>query len=269
MTMSAQAALRAAAQHSESVNDITTIAATAEALAVTLLGAAIAGAAGYDGGKGLNPSLVTVLKAAQATEQAHYNFLTGAGAKPLTLTFTIPANLAAITKDSKALFSTIEQLETAFISAYAAAAREFAEMKQPDLVRVALQIAGTEAEHRALARLAQGDPLPHNVAFEAAQFSTVHDAATALQNLGLIGGSGTTVNFADFTGRVDSTGLANLTPNGVAASPLLSSGTSGAGASPAMPANLPKTGGIPIAPIVAVGAGFAALGGWIRQRTST
>src|SRR5579875_330399 len=93
-------AVRAAAARSESVSDIINIAATAEALAVTLLGAAISGADRYDGGKGLGAPLVAVLKAAKAAERAHYDFLTGAGARARTLDFVIPPGRAAITTDS-------------------------------------------------------------------------------------------------------------------------------------------------------------------------
>src|SRR5579884_2866766 len=121
MSIALMEQMAAAADASESVADIVNVAATAEAMAVTLLGAAIAGAPGYDGGKGLDTGLVRVLKAAQAAEQAHYNFLTGAGAKPATLTFNLPD--PKIGTDSTTLFATIEALETAFISAYAAAAR--------------------------------------------------------------------------------------------------------------------------------------------------
>ncbi|MGH2458079.1 MAG: ferritin-like domain-containing protein [Chloroflexota bacterium] len=261
--MSIERDLAAAAQQSESVSDIINIASTAEAMAVTLLGAAIAGASGYDGGKGLAAPLVTILKAAQAAEQAHYNFLTGAGAKPLTLTFNIPD--PKIATDSKTLFSTIEALETAFISAYEAAALEFAQMRSPGLVKVAVQIGGTEAEHRALARLAQGDPLPHNVAFEATQFSTVGDAAAALEKLGFIGGSGTPVKYQDFTGKVDFSGVMNLTPGGVAASTAMA-GTAPSGGG-AMPASMPRTGGIPLGAVIAAGAGLALVGTGLRKAT--
>ena len=58
------------AASSESVGSIISTFATAEALAVTLLGAAIAGAEKYDGGKGLPPTVVRWLKAMQAQEQA-------------------------------------------------------------------------------------------------------------------------------------------------------------------------------------------------------
>ena len=183
-----------AASMSEGVADIMNIIVTAEALAVTLLGAAIQGAAGYtnpDGSKGLAAPFLAVLKAAQSAEQAHYLYLTRAGAKALTLTFNIPD--PKIATDTVALFKTIEMLETAFTAAYVAAAREFAAMKKSDLVRVALQTGGVEAEHRALARLALGEALPHNVTFEKAAFKDVGEAAAALKKLGFIGGTGTPV----------------------------------------------------------------------------
>jgi ferritin-like protein len=193
-----------AASMSESVRDITNIIATAEAMAVTLLGAAIQGAAGYtnaDGSKGIAAPFVTVLKAAQSAEQAHYLYLTHAGAKPLTLTFNIPD--PKIATDTVTLFKTLEALETAFIATYVAAAREFAAMKNTALVRVALQTGGVEAEHRALARLALGEAVPHNVAFEKAEFKDVGEAAAALKKLGFIGGTGTPLNYNDFAGSVD------------------------------------------------------------------
>src|SRR6185312_5698836 len=122
-----------------------------------------------------------------------------------------------IASDTTTLFQTIEALETAFMSAYIAAADEFSSMNKVPLVKVALQIGSVEGEHRALARLALGDSLPHNVAFEPSQFATVADAANALKQLGFIGGTGTALNFADYNGKVDNTGVTELTPGGVAA----------------------------------------------------
>jgi hypothetical protein len=205
--------IREAAAQSEDVGTIINIAATAEAMAVTLLGAAIQGAPGYhnpDGTQGLAPGIVSILKAAQASEQAHYIFLTKAGAKPLTLTFNIPN--AEIATDSTTLFQTIETLETAFQAAYMTAGREFAAMRKPDLVKVAFQIGGVECEHRALARLALGDALPHNLAFETKMFDQVSQAAAALKKLGFIGGKNNPVSYGDFAGTVDNAGMSELTP---------------------------------------------------------
>lgn len=211
LTLANMGLLRAAAQGSETVTDIINIASTAEAMAVTLLGAALNGAAQYDGGKGLPAPIVTILKAAQSSEQAHYAFLTGAGAKPLTLSFNLPdPNIAT---SSTTLFQTIEKLESAFIAAYMAATREFAAMGQSQLVKVALQVGAVEAEHRALARVAQGDALPHNLAFEVSMFNAVGDAAAALKQLGFIGGTGAALAYPG-PFAVDNTGMTELTPSG-------------------------------------------------------
>ena len=249
--------LAVAAAQSEEVTTIINIAATAEAMAVTLLGAAIAGAANYtnaDGSKGLAAPLVAVLKAAQSAEQAHYAYLTGAGAKPLTTTFNIPD--PKIATDTLTLFKTLDALETAFISAYEAAANEFAMMGNAGLVKVALQIGAVEGEHRALARLAQGDSLPHNVAFESAQFATVGDAANALKSLGFIGGTGTAVTYADFAGKVDNTGVTELTPGGVAAST-----TGGASTTAPVPATAPATSGAAQVPAQMPNTGAGGMAG--------
>jgi hypothetical protein len=205
--------MQEAAAQSESVSTIINIAATAEALAVSLLGVAIQGASGYtgpNGTRGLPSTIVAILKAAQSAEQAHYAFLTKAGARALTLTFNV-AN-PKIATDSTTLYQTIETLETAFQAAYMTAGREFAEMRKPDLVKVAFQIGGVECEHRALARLALGAALPHNLAFETRMFTQVGHAATALERLGFIGGKGTPIHYQDFEATVDNTGMSHLTP---------------------------------------------------------
>jgi hypothetical protein len=278
--------LAAAMAQPEDVTTIINIAATAEAMAVTLLGAAIAGAANYtnaDGSKGLAAPLVTILKAAQSAEQAHYAYLTGAGAKPLTTTFNIPD--PKIASDTTTLFKTIEALEDAFISAYEAAANEFSAMGNSALVKVALQIGSVEGEHRALARVALGDALPHNLAFSSAQFATVGDAANALKSLGFIGGTGTAVMYSDFAGKVDNAGMSELTPGGVAAA--TTGGTSAAAPTPApmagagtaqtpaqVPAQMPNTGGggmarhsvSPLVPAAAVVGGLVMAGMGLRNR---
>lgn len=287
-----QSNLADAMAQSEDVTTIVNIAATAEALAVSLLGAAIAGAANYtnaDGSKGLASAFVSILKAAQAAEQAHYAYLTGAGGKALTLTFNIPN--PKIATDTTTLFQTVEALEDAFISAYEAAANEFATMGQSGLVKVALQIGSVEGEHRALARLALGDSLPHNLAFSSAQFATVGDAATALKSLGFIGGSGQAIMYSDFAGKVDNTGVTNLTPGGVTASTTGGASTSTTTTSTAttstatattaasnpstaqVPAQMPNTGGGGMArtsggllPAAAIAGGLVVAGIGLRNR---
>jgi hypothetical protein len=206
------ARLAAVAQQCESVQDIINIAATAEALAVTALGGAIDAA--KNGQLNVNAEVVQFLTAARAAEQAHYEVLTSAGAKPLTLTFTIPD--PKIVTDPATLLKTGIMLEEAFIAAYMAAAQEFAILGQPDLVKLALQIGAIEAEHRAHLRffaIASGilQGVPNDLAFEKAMFTSVGAAAQALQQLGFIGGSGPQVTYPG-PGSIDYTGVTQLRP---------------------------------------------------------
>ncbi len=205
-------ALQNAAGSCESVQDIINIAATAEAFAVTALGGALDNAA--NGKLALNAEQVQVIRAARAEEQAHYAFLTASGAKPLTTTFTVPD--PRIVTDVPTFLKTLVTLEEAFIAAYIAAAQEFAVMRQPRLVQVALQIGAVEAEHRAGVRFyaIQAGVLtgtPNDVAFEKAMFTTVGQAAAALQSLGFIGGTGPQITYPGPV-AIDSTGIKYLQP---------------------------------------------------------
>ena len=179
---------------------------------MTALGGALDNAA--KGMLALNAEQQQTLRAARAEEQAHFAFLTGAGAKPLTTTFTIPD--PKIVTDVPTFLKTLITLEEAFIAAYMAAAQEFAILGQARLVQVALQIGAIEAEHRAGARyyaIKAGvlTGTPNDVAFEKALFGSVGQAAAALQQLGFIGGSGTQITYPG-PGAIDNTGISNLTP---------------------------------------------------------
>ncbi len=204
--------LKGGAGGCETVETIINIAATAEAFAVTALGGALANAA--NGKLGLNENHVTHLTAARASEQAHFDFLTGAGAKPLTTTFTVPDE--KIVTDVPTFLKTLIALEEAFIAAYLAAAQEFIVLGKPDLAAVALQIGGVEAEHRAGVRFFAIEAgvlsgTPNDVAFEKAMFASVGEAAQALKDLGFIGGSGTEISYPG-PGEIDYSGLKNRKP---------------------------------------------------------
>lgn len=212
ITSSDVTSLRLQATTCETVQDIINIAATAEAFAVTALGGALASAA--QGNLALSPEAVGTLVAARAAEQAHYDFLTGAGAEPLTLTFTVPDE--AIVTDVATFLTTLVTLEEAFIAAYIAAAQIFAIRGEARLAQVALQIGAIEAEHRAGARFfaIQAGILsgtPNDVAFERALFTSVGQAAMALTDLGFIGGTGTQITYPG-PGEIDFTGVTNLQP---------------------------------------------------------
>lgn len=196
----------------ESVQDIINIAATAEAFAVTALGGALDNA--RNGTLALNAEQIQTLTAARAEEQAHYQFLTSSGAKPLTTTFTVPD--PKIVTDVPTFLKTLVQLEEAFIAAYLAAAQEFALLGEARLAQVALQIGAVEAEHRAGVRFyaIQAGVLsgtPNDVAFEKALFTSVGQAAATLQQLGFIGGSGTQISYPG-PGAIDMSGVSQLQP---------------------------------------------------------
>jgi len=212
ITSSETAAIRRQAGACESVQEIIDIAVTAEAFAVTALGGAIENALAGD--LDLTEEAIQALVAARAAEQAHYEFLVESGAEPLTTTFTIPD--PAIVTDIATFYPTLISLEEAFIAAYTAAAQEFVILGEAELAQLALQIGAVEAEHRVGVRFYAIEAgilsgTPNDVAFEKALFSSVGEAATALMDLGFIGGSGTEITYPG-PGEIDYTGVTNLQP---------------------------------------------------------
>jgi len=196
----------------ETVQDIINIAATAEAFAVTALGGALANAAHNK--LALNAVQIKTITAARAEEQAHYAYLIGAGAKPLTTTFTIPDS--KIVTNVPTFLLTLIRLEEIFVAAYLAAAQEFTMLGQPRLAQLALQIGAVEAEHRAGVRSFAVDAgllsgTPNDVAFEKAMFTSVGEAAALLTSLGFIGGRGARITYPG-PGAIDTTGVSHLRP---------------------------------------------------------
>jgi len=203
---------QAAATTCESVQDIIDIAATAEALAVTALGAALESAA--QGKLALNPEHVQAFTAARAEEQAHYEALITAGAKPRTTTFTLPD--PKILTDVATFLPAVIGLEEAFVAAYLAAAQEFAVLGEPRLAQLAFSIAAVESEHRVAVRFFAVEAgvikgLPNDIAFEQALFTSAGAAADALKQLGWIGGSGDSITYPG-PGKIDPTGITQLHP---------------------------------------------------------
>jgi len=161
----------------DSIHEIVTDAVTAEALAVTYLTGLVENASKI----GIPSSLVPVLKAANAAELDHYRTLRSLGAKPLTTKFWAPDSFFA---SSNAVFATIEYAETQFVNAYLIAITAFAKAGKASLARYAGEILGTEAEHRALARFAQGK-LPNNVGFEVYKIHHISGIVKALEKAGV------------------------------------------------------------------------------------
>ncbi len=166
-----------AAGSGSGIKKIVTDAVTAEALAVTFLSGVITNASKI----GIPSNLVPVLRAANAAELDHYKALRSLGAKPLTTKFWAPNSFFASAND---VFATIEYAETQFVNAYLIAITAFAKAGKTSLARYAGEILGTEAEHRALARFAQGK-LPNNVGFEVYETKTIGGIVAKLEKAGV------------------------------------------------------------------------------------
>ena len=189
--------------------DIINAAATAEALAVTFLGEALA-----LGALALDDEQAGAFAAARAEEQAHYEYLAGAGAQAATRAFTLPD--ARVVTDLPAFLAAVIDLEEALVAAYLAAAQELTHLGEPDLARVAMQIGAVEAEHRALARfyaLAAGwlADVPNDVAFSRARFASTTGVVDALRELGWIDGAGPVILYPG-PGEIDFAGVVRLEP---------------------------------------------------------
>ncbi|HZU19273.1 MAG TPA: ferritin-like domain-containing protein [Candidatus Dormibacteraeota bacterium] len=250
----------------DSTATIINTAITAEALAVTYLGAVITGA--YANASGTDATVKAVLQAARAAEQDHYNYLQAAGAKPLTLTFTVPSS--ANPNDKTAALKTIAAAEGLFVNAYLAAVNQFAAGGNYKLATVAASILGVEAEHRALARTALvlgGDSSyapPNDVAFEQAPLPSVSAVGQQLQQLGFIGGSGSQAQYPG-PGSIDSTGVSGTTPPSL--SPERTPGMPNTGVRPGSDAG-PELGVASGLAGLVLGGGVVAAATALRRRAS-
>jgi hypothetical protein len=167
---------------SETELEILNVAATAEALAITFYYQSIQGSF-----FGVLPAVFQAyLQAALDEEHAHLNYLVSQGANPAATRFYFPGGIF----DSLPRFlPVLDRLENAFIAGYLAAARRFAEMGNPVLTEIALQVMGVEAEHRVLGReLSQPPEAPNDLCLEQASAWCVADVLSTFQPF--IGGSG-------------------------------------------------------------------------------
>lgn len=159
---------------------ILNLAATAEALAVTFYYSGIT-AGNFD----LDAEDVLYLKLAMDAEDYHYDFLTSAGGRPLTTQFYVPENVLS---DANVFIQTGLAAETAFVAAYLAATRRFAELGQGKLAATTAQHAASEAVHLSLIRDIAGLS-PNDLALPAAIYYNVSDAVPTLTPF-LRGGQG-------------------------------------------------------------------------------
>ncbi|HCI79594.1 MAG TPA: hypothetical protein DHW02_07885 [Ktedonobacter sp.] len=170
----------------DSVQTILDIAATAEQLAVTFYTYGIKNAHEL----GITGQNFNYLTAAVVEEQLHLNLLVAAGGKPVTGTFSFPYGEDTFDYQDK-FVKTLDQLETAFESAYLAAIRDFVYLNQPDLAVLAGQIVTVEAEHRALGRsISASIRTADNWAFTPVYVKSVADAANVLASEGYLSPKG-------------------------------------------------------------------------------
>jgi hypothetical protein len=214
-----QASAALAASTGDSIATVTTTAVTAEALAVSVLTAAVKTSPGTKAAP-----FIPVLKAANQAEFDHYATLASLGAKPLTTRFWVPN--AALGAGNVNLFETLELAETLFINAYLIGITVFAKAKKDDLARYAGEILGVEAEHRVLARYANSvvhgqskithANVPNNKAFETYTLKSMSDVVAALEKAGFgFGKQGATPGqFVDFPGNPsrNGTGFYEIAP---------------------------------------------------------
>lgn len=161
---------------SDDVATVVNTAVTAEALAVTYLTGVIEN---LGTARPIKP-FVPVLRAANAAEHDHLKALKSLGAKPLTTKFWAPDSFF----EPKNVFPTIEVAETLFVNAYLIGISVFTDAGKDDYARYAGEILGTEAEHRTLARFAQGK-LPNNVGFEDYSITSMSGIVSALEDAGV------------------------------------------------------------------------------------
>jgi hypothetical protein len=163
-------------------------AVTAEGLLVTLLGVARTKATDL----ALDEATIRILRAAQCTEEAHFNNLVSAGAEPTTRGYTIPDE---VFENATSFLTTWLDLEQIMVGMYMAAARQSATDGAYDLVELTYQIGVVEGQHQALLRQIAGERLPANRAFPQWQYP---DTATALDDIakrGYIDGKGTPYDY--------------------------------------------------------------------------
>lgn len=159
---------------------ILNLAATAETLATTFYYAALT-AAKFK----VSAEDVVYLKLALDAEKYHLDFLTSNGGQPLATQFYVPANLLS---DPGVFVQVGTTAETAFVGAYLAATRRFAELNVPRLAATTAQHACSEAQHLALLREI-GGLTPNNLALPLPIYYNVSDAVPTLAPF-LQGGEG-------------------------------------------------------------------------------
>lgn len=177
-------------QDGDSVETMINLAATAETLACTHYYNVLT-----DSKIQLAPTERDILTAALDTEYQHLQFLNANGAKALTEEFFFPVN---VYNDRQNFSEITETAEFAFVGAYLAANRRFAELGESLLAATVAQVACTEEVHLALIRQI-GGRLPNHVSLAQAPFYNTSEVVPVLQGF-LEGGAGFEATARKFPG---------------------------------------------------------------------
>ena len=171
----------------EYAQDILNILDTAERLLVGIHAAALTK---YVNQLKFDSLTLAIIQASIAQEQYHVDFLESIGARGLVDSFTLPAVLLA---NRAAYLQAMVGAGTIYTAAYLTAAREFAELGQPTLVKYAYQMGATKAEHGVLGRMllalggASSAIPPNKNAFEPDLYLYVRDFFNYLAGRGYFG----------------------------------------------------------------------------------
>ncbi len=182
---SAAAAAPAAGLKSVAAPDsIWAVLASVEAFGVTFLTEAIKRSPGTP-----SAQFAPILRAAVTAEYNHYLALQKIGAQPLSLKIWIPD--MAFGAGGIGLFQSIEKEEDIEISAYLVGVTSYVQSGDAAGARLCAEALGVEAEHRVLARSAQGmlahmpQVPPNNRGFESYPYRTADTALAAHESLGI------------------------------------------------------------------------------------
>ncbi|MDQ3655066.1 MAG: hypothetical protein M3457_08305 [Chloroflexota bacterium] len=200
-----------AAAQSETIQEILNVIVTVEMFGVTFLGVGLDSNANGNFDPPFSDAEVAIVTAARAQEQAHLEFFQSLGGEALTDTFTVPD--PALLTDPTAFFNAVQEQETREVAAQIAAMVAFTELQRPDLVKVSFQYAAEEGEHRVLANYAAGARPANNLAFAPALFEQTAEIITAMEEIGLIEGSGAEATYPG-PGEIDFTNVTNTSPDG-------------------------------------------------------
>ncbi|MBA2599036.1 MAG: ferritin-like domain-containing protein [Chloroflexia bacterium] len=202
--------VRSMAQESDEIQNILDITATAERFGITFLGEGIRAAEANEYDIPFPEPVIAILKAARAQEVFHLEAFESLGAQPLTDTFTAPPD--AFTSFA-VFFTALVDQEARETSSQLAAMNVFTELGRPDLAKVSFQYAAEEAEHRLLANYTLGTRPALDRAFADNLFLTIDDFYAALEEVGIIGGSGPEITYPG-PGEIDDTGVTETEPGG-------------------------------------------------------